>query len=97
MGFPAVVEPRDGQFAASLVGAPEVGVLAATRSEALTALRTELAQRIERGQLASVEVPAKGILDLAGKYADDPTLEDICNEAYADRDRDRDTLDEQTE
>ena len=93
MAFPALIEPRDEQYAASLVGAPEVAAFGASRGAALAALEALLTQRIDRGQLACIEVSARGLLQLAGKYTNDPTLRDICREAYAERDRQRDELD----
>jgi hypothetical protein len=43
-----------------------------------------------RGKLISVEVAKTGALAVAGKLADDPTLQDICDEIYAKRNRQRD-------
>jgi len=82
MTFPVVVEPIEGQFAAALVGAPEVRVIGPTRSEAVGALKAEIEQRIRRGELLSLEIEKAGVSGLAGKYADDPTLRDICADAY---------------
>ena len=44
MTFPVLVQPVNGQFAATLVGAPEVRVTASTRAEALAALETLIEQ-----------------------------------------------------
>ena len=86
MTFPVVVEPCDGQFAATLVGAPDVRVVGPTRADAIAALRAEIAHRIGRGELLSLEVDTVGAADLAGKYAEDPTLRQICADAYQRRD-----------
>jgi predicted RNase H-like HicB family nuclease len=91
MTFPVIVEPENGRFAASLAGVPGVRAVGTTRPEALASLQAELARRIEDGELAALEVPTEGILQLAGKYADDPSLRRICQDAYAERDRDRST------
>lgn len=91
MTVPVLVECCDGQFAASLVGQPNVRVVRPTREEALAALAAELQNRVGRGELVMLEVPSEGLLGLAGKYADDPTLGDICTEAYAQRDQEADS------
>lgn len=41
------------------------------------------------GQNAAVEVAPDGIFSLAGRFADDPTLQGICDEAYRERDEER--------
>ncbi len=98
MTFPVLVEPSDGQFAATLVGAPEVRVTAATREEAIAKVKAEIAERVGRGELVGVEIDWLSPVDIAGKYASDPTLLEICAEAYRQRDeelaeasRDRET------
>ena len=87
MTFPVLVELSEGQYAATLVGAPQVRVVGSTRDEAIAALRAEIAERVQRGELLSLEINALGVADLAGKYADDPTLRAICTDAYDQRDR----------
>jgi hypothetical protein len=89
MTFPVLIEAGDGQFAASLVGAPNVRVVEPTRSQAIAALKAEIQQRIERGELLSLEVEVVGISSLAGKYGTDPTLREICDNAYQLRDAER--------
>jgi predicted RNase H-like HicB family nuclease len=89
MTFPIVVEPCDGQFAASLLGEPKVRVVGRTRSQALDALKTEIEHRVAIGELLSLEIGAIGVANLAGKYETDPTLRTICSEAYEKRDSDR--------
>jgi hypothetical protein len=86
MTFPVLVAPWEGQFAATLVGAPEVRMVGATPGQAVAALKAEIVQRVGRGELVSLEVSPGGISDLAGKYADDPTLREICVDAYRQRD-----------
>jgi len=89
MTFPILVEPCDGQFAASLVGEPKLRVVGQTRSQALEALKSEIEHRVALGELLSLEIDMIGVSDLAGKYQTDPTLQTICSEAYAKRDSDR--------
>lgn len=89
MTFPIVVEPCDGQFAASLVGEPKLRVVGRTRSQALDGLKSEIEHRVALGELLSLEIDTIGVLDLAGKYQADPTLRAICVETYAERDSER--------
>ncbi len=86
MTFPVLVQSFEGRFAAAVVGAPEVRVVGSTREEAITALRAEIAQRVGRGELLALEVDTPGAADLAGKYATDVTLPEICADAYRQRD-----------
>ena len=85
MMFSVMIEPYDGQFAATLLGAPTMRAVGATRDDALRALHTDLAQ----GEFVTLEVSAQGVTDLAGTYSADPTLRDICAEAYRLRDAER--------
>ena len=69
-----------------LVGAPTIRAVGTTRPEALAVLQADLAQRIARGELVSLELVSTGVSGLAGKYRTDPTLREICSEAYRVRD-----------
>jgi hypothetical protein len=86
MTFSVIVSSLEDRFAAALVGEPEVRAVGGTREAAIAALKTEVAQRVERGELITLDVDCVGITSLAGKYSDDPTLENICAEAYRERD-----------
>ena len=88
MTFPVVVHPLNGQFEAALVGAPEVRVTASTRQEALSALELAIAKRLDQGELVALEIRHGGLTRLFGKYRDDPTLREICEAAYQERDAD---------
>lgn len=89
MGFPVLIEAYNGQFVASLLGVPNLRVLEPTRSQAIEALKAKIKQRIQLGELLSLEVDAVGISSLAGKYEKDPTLREICDRAYQLRDNER--------
>ena len=89
MTFPIVVESSEGQFRASLVGDPGLCVGAPSREAAVAGLKEQLRQRVAQGQLLSLDVDSESVWGLAGKFADDPTLRDICAEAYAARDAER--------
>lgn len=86
MNFAVLVERNNGQFAATLAGVPRICAVGATRSQAVDALKTQLQQRLAAGELLSVEVPTRGVTDIAGAFADDPSLREICEEAYRARD-----------
>jgi hypothetical protein len=86
MTFTAVVSPLESQFTAALVGEPEIRAVGQTREAAVAALTEEVSQRVERGELISLDVQTVGVTALAGKYRDDPTLEEICSQAYRERD-----------
>jgi hypothetical protein len=89
MSFSALVEPCNGEFRAQLLGAPQVSVVASTRERAIDALRVEVTNRMQAGELVPLEAGYIGITDIAGKYADDPTLTEICEEAYRLRNAER--------
>jgi hypothetical protein len=88
MTFPVVVLPTQGQFEAALVGAPDVRATAATRAEALAKLESAISKRLEQGELVLLEVRPRGLAGIFGKFRDDPTLREICEEAYKARDGD---------
>jgi hypothetical protein len=88
MTFPVLVHPADGQFEAALVGAPDVRAIASSREQALAALEAAIAKRLDRGELVALEVRRPGLAGLFGKYRDDPTLREICEQAYRERDAD---------
>lgn len=88
MTFSVAVHQTNGQYEATLVGAPNVHASASTRAGALAALESEIAKRVEQGELVALTLNRRGLLALFGKYRDDPTLQDICDEAYRQRDAD---------
>ena len=88
MTFPVSIHPLNGQFEATLVGAPEVRATASTREEALAGLESAISKRLDQGELVALEVPRRGLAGLFGKYGDDPTLREICQSAYQERDAD---------
>ena len=86
MTFPVMVHLSQGEFEASLVGAPEVRATASTRAQALANLESAISKRLDQGELVMLEVRRRGLTGLFGKFRDDPTLREICEEAYKDRD-----------
>jgi predicted RNase H-like HicB family nuclease len=88
MNFPVIVRPSNGQFEATLVGAPGVHATASTRQDALAKLESAITERLNQGELVALEVRSGGLTGLFGKYSDDPTLREICDTAYHERDAD---------
>ena len=77
MTFSVIVSPLEDHFSAALVGEPEVRAVGGTREAAIALLKAKVAQRVERGELVALDITAVGVTSLAGKYREDPTLEDI--------------------
>ncbi len=80
------VQQTDGQLTVTVVGAPDISATAPTLSEAFAALNTTIQHRLAQGELVAMEVGLRGVIGLAGKYRDDPTLREICKAAYQRRD-----------
>ena len=89
MTVPILIQSTAGQFSASLLGSPEFRSLGSTKEEAIAGLQQQLAQKMMDGEIVNLEVGETGISGLAGRFADDPSLRDICEEIYRDRDADR--------
>ncbi|MBI3468049.1 MAG: hypothetical protein HY000_34005 [Planctomycetes bacterium] len=60
-----------------------------SRAEAIAALQHELATKVAAGELLDLEVPPLGVAGLAGKFRDDPTLREICDRIYRQRNAER--------
>lgn len=90
MSFRVFVEAQNGHFTATLAGAPQLKVVEATRAAAIASLKEAIHREVEQGEMVALDFEPLGLADLAGKYADDPTLREICEEAYRLRDEDRD-------
>jgi hypothetical protein len=87
MSFPIFIHQDNGQYTATLLGAPDVRVSAPTRQAALAQMQAALEQRYAAGELVFLEVPArKGVLAFAGRFKDDSTLADIRDQIYRERD-----------
>ena len=86
MNFPICVESVNGQFAASLVGAPGLRVVGPDRAQVIAGLKAEIQHRVALGELLSLEIDSVSVSSLAGKYGSDPTLREISDEAYQLRD-----------
>ena len=86
MTIPIQIEQTNGTFTASVLGNQNIRAVAPSRDEVLAALRNELDRRINVGELTTLDVPSVGVTSFAGIFKDDPTLEEIVNEAYRRRD-----------
>ena len=86
MTFSVTVIPSKGQYEAALLGSPDVRATAPTREQALAELESAIAKRLDKGELVALVVSPRGLVGLFGKYRDDPTLREICNNAYQERD-----------
>jgi hypothetical protein len=51
----------------------------------VAALQAVIEQRVAKGELIGLEIGHWGVSLLAGKYRADPTLREICEEAYQQR------------
>jgi hypothetical protein len=52
-------------------------------------LRKVVSERVTLGQFASLEIPPGSVTDFIGIFRDDPTLDEICEEAYRQRNAER--------
>ena len=86
MSFPVSVEAQNGHFVAPLIGVPGLRVVENTYAQALASLRAAIQHRVTQGEFVALEIDAIGVSTLADKYQDDPTLPEICAEAYQLRD-----------
>ena len=86
MTVSALVEQTNGQFCASLVGMPDLRCVRPSRAEAIAALQSEIATKIAAGELLNLEIPPLGVSGLTGRFQDDPSLREICDQIYRERD-----------
>jgi predicted RNase H-like HicB family nuclease len=88
MSFPVIIHQDNGQFVATLLGAPNMRAIGPTREDVLAKMQDALQQRVSVGELVFLDVlpEEEGIMASAGKYRDDPTLSDIRAEIYRERD-----------
>ena len=89
MSFRVFVEAQNGHFTATLAGVPNLKVVEPTRAAAIASLKEAIHREVEQGEMIALDFEPLGLSDLAGKYADDPTLRELEAEAYRMRDADR--------
>jgi len=86
MTLPVLVTPYDGRYLAVLAGTPEMRGVGPSRAEAIAALKSDLVQRAWQGELQWIDLEPFGVSGLAGSFADDSTLSELCAEIYRERD-----------
>lgn len=89
MTLPVYIEQTNGTFTASVLGDAKVRANGPTREAALDSLRAELLRKKASGDLVWLNIEPLGVTDLAGIWADDPTLDDMVAEIYRQRDAER--------
>jgi hypothetical protein len=93
MTVPVWVGQENGKFTATVLGAPQVKAEGMTKEQAVAAVTAQLRNRVQAGEVVLVDVDKScmvGVSGLAGIFKDDPTLREICEEAYRLRDAERD-------
>lgn len=96
MQFTIILRPQeDGTVTATVPAIPGLAVSGRDRDGVLDLARCAIAEAIDKGQLAVIDVPApveatkNPWIATAGMFADDPTLEPMLEEIYAARDAER--------
>lgn len=85
MSIPVLIHPDNGQFVATLIGEPTIRAAAPTRDSALTALQSQLDAKHGSGELVFLAVPRHDLTGM-GTFRDDPTLRELCDVIYRQRD-----------
>ena len=86
MSLAILVEQSGADYSASVPGIPQMRFVRPSRADAVVALEAEIRRRVQAGELLPIELTAGGVTNLAGLFRDDPTLAEICDEAYRLRD-----------
>jgi hypothetical protein len=89
MTLPVEIHQENGRFTAAVLGSSDIRAEAASREEAISAVRAEIDRRRQSGKLVFVFVEPVGVSPFFGMFKDDPTLQELCDEAYRLRDADR--------
>jgi hypothetical protein len=90
MTIPVWVEQQNGRFTATVLGAPQVRADGATKDEAVTALQAALTNRVVAGELVFIDTEPKGLISLAGRYAEDEVSREMWDELVTEIYRQRD-------
>jgi hypothetical protein len=86
MMVPLVISSRDGEFTATLAGAPELHAVGSSHAGAIAALKKDILKRTQQGELTWIDIESSGVSGLAGSFANDPTLREICADIYREHD-----------
>ena len=91
MSFIVQIEHQFGSYSASILGEPSLRVSAATREAAITLLRNDITRRIECGDIVLLDIPTlRDVSEVHEIFANDTSLDEIRDEAYRERDAERD-------
>jgi hypothetical protein len=90
MSVTITFERLNGTVSATVAGIPNLRAEGPSEEAAAEALREQLRASLARRTVGFLDVDAVGLSGLAGTYRNDPTLQDICGEAYRMRDEQRD-------
>jgi hypothetical protein len=85
MTVPVWVEQKDGKFAASVFGVPQVRAEGATKEQAVAAVTAQLQSRMTAGEVVLVNVPTP--LPFRQVSPEDAAAwRELCEEIYRERD-----------
>lgn len=68
------------------MGEPSFCAVAATRTDAISSLRTQLLEKETSGELSWLTITPMPLSDLAGIWADREDLDEMVKEIYRERD-----------
>ena len=83
------ISQTNGHFEATSMWAPQYRAEGATREEAVAAFRRRIQEDVNQSEVVRIEVEPHPITAMAGIFKDDPDLQEITDEIYRRRDRDR--------
>ena len=90
MNLTVMFERSNGTVSAAVPGIPFLRAEGPSEEAAAEALRAQLRSSLARRAIGFIDVDPVGLSGIAGTYRDDPSLQDICDEAYRLRDEQRD-------
>ena len=89
MSVSVLIEQNEGQFCATPLGMAELRFVGPSREVVLTSLRRALADKLANGELVDLETEPLGVSGQSGRFRNDPTMHEIRNQIYRDRDSER--------
>jgi hypothetical protein len=90
MSITAIFEKTNGKYSATVAGIPWLRADGASQDDVVRSLTDQVRDGLANGSVILLDVESKGLSGIAGTYRDDPSLQDICDEAYQLRDAERD-------
>jgi hypothetical protein len=92
VSVPVCVYEENGQFVAQLVGLPACRGSGETKELAVNKVKSQLIVGQPRGEIVWIPAEPASVHPCVGIFKDDPTLEEMLREIYAERDRQRDEV-----